>query len=790
MGLGAEGVMAKVIEGTARPIVQPKMTQPGKSGWFSEGTRDYFLPCGRGLGKKALFMSIRRLFEFLLRRRVLIQTAFVVVVTAVYVWMIQDQADWVRGFENSMLQWRMELWPQWQAPKDVIIIRLRSETFGILQQKKVDAETLARMPELRYLTNGWPWDRTLWARLTDRLLGAGARFVAYDLVFNGHTEGDAEFGRVLAKYSDPLHPERDRVAIASQLGGSVPGSEETIVQPEDIITAGIGPDIVGLIKLNEDDGLVRSIQHHWDLDFLDKIARFRNPNQPPKPHGDFSLSWLAAKRVLGEPPHRDFDTPMLLNYYVPNYATHNGADAGTDSGTDSTTNNVFETIPLEDVLINWGTKYKNGDYFKDKVVFVGPYDETRFSDNYNTPLQGFMTGVEIQATAYANLVHNEWLVPAPDWVVLALAVGLGALALAVSLYVHSVMVKMGLFVSLGAFFLVATQHLFWSNLFVTPVAGAAIILISTGVFGTLYDYVLGQYERQRMLGMFESMVSPGVAGLLLSHRGDFEKRLGGQRQEVVVLFGDIRGFTHWSEKVGAEALVAQLNEHLSAMVDIVQEEGGTVQKYIGDALMVAWGDVRAQPPAEGAEHAVRAALRMQAALHGLNVGWLNHPGREQLSFGIGINHGAGVVGRIGHPRRQEFTVMGDPVNLAARLESATKQYRQPILAGESIYEMTKELFIYRLVDKMTVKGQTRPVRVYAPLGELRDLPPPGLAAYAAALEKYYARDFAGAAELFRTANTQMGGADFLCGNFLERCLYCLQSPPPLDWDGSWVLKEK
>jgi adenylate cyclase len=422
------------------------------------------------------------------------------------------------------------------------------------------------------------------------------------------------------------------------------------------------------------------------------------------------------------------------------------------------------------------------------VVFVGPIGEAHFNDQYNTTA-GYLSGVEIEATAFANLENHEWQVPAPDWVVLALAVGLGALALIVSLYVHSVMVKMSLFVSLGAFFLVVTQHLYWSDLFVTPVAGAAFILVSVGVFGTLYDFVLGKYEQQRMLGMFESMVSPGVAGLLLSHRGDFEKRLVGQRQEVVILFGDIRNFTSWSEKVGPEALVAQLNEHLSAMVNIVQEEGGTVQKYIGDALMVAWGDVRAQPSAEGAEHAVRSALRMQAALKTLNEGWQGQTGRHQLSLGIGINLGLSVVGRIGHPRRQEFTVMGDAVNLAARLESATKEYRQPILVGESIYEITKDLFIYRQVDKMLVKGKSQAVKVYTPLGDAGTPLPPGLATYETALDKYYKRDFTGAAELFRAANDQMGG-DFLCAIFLERCAYYQQSPPPMDWEGIWVLKEK
>jgi class 3 adenylate cyclase/CHASE2 domain-containing sensor protein len=722
-------------------------------------------------------MSIRRLFEFLLRRRVLIQTAFVVIVTAIYVWMIQDQSTWVKVFENYMLQWRWDIGPPRESPKDIVIIGVYDTTFNVLKQVNPDPVARARLPELRYLDNSWPWNRQLWGELTERFMGAGAKFVAYDLVFNGPTSGDDDCGKTFGTYADLEDPSKDQIAIASQYGGSAPGSQQMIVEPEPSLTKySGGEDIVGVIRLNEDDGLLRTIQNHFNLGGLEIIERSRNPGVQVPPHSEFSLAWMAAKRVLHQSPQRDPDSPMLINYYPP-------IDPKSEAPP------TITTLHLEEVLLHWDTIYDNGKYFKNKVVFVGPLGEAHFSDTYNT-MAGYMPGVEVEATAFANLVNDEWMVPAPDWVVLALAVGLGALALMVSLYVHSVMVKMSLFMSLGAFFLVATQHLFWSNLFVAPVAGAALILISTGVFGTLYDYILGQYERQRMLGMFESMVSPGVAGLLLSHRGDFEKRLGGQRQEVVILFGDIRNFTSWSEKVGPEALVAQLNEHLSSMVDIVQEEGGTVQKYIGDALMVAWGDVLAQPPAEGAEHAVRSALRMQAALHGLNAGWRDQPGRQQLSLGIGINHGWSVVGRIGHPRRQEFTVMGDAVNLAARLESATKQYRQPILVGESIYEMTKELFIYRTVDKMMVKGQSQAVRVYAPLGAAGAATPPGLAEYEAAVAKYYTRDFTGAAELFRAANARMGGADFLCGNFLERCAYYQQSPPPVDWDGGWALKEK
>jgi adenylate cyclase len=720
-------------------------------------------------------MTIRTVFEFLHRRRFLIQTAFVVFVTAIYVWLVQGQSSWVRNFENSMLELRLQMRAPRPPPPDVVILKVTESAF---RQPPPSPAVLALAPEMAYMVDSWPWNVKFWATVTERLLKAGARVVVIDNVFNVQTPDDAALRDVIEKYPD-------RVVIAAQLAGGVPGRNEYILEPTDDILPRKEADVVGLNNLPQDvdpDGLVRSVQNYR----TPGTSRDEWPTNPAKPlpkrpPEEYSISWLAAKKALGFTPMRNPDTRMPLNYYG-----GVSADASDDF---SEQEESIKTIPIEDALLDWDTTYKHGESFKDKVVFIGTSAEVRFNDSYNTPLD-YKSAVEIQATAFANLVHSDWLVPASDWTVLLLALGLGALALAVSLGVRAVLLKIGLFLALAATFLVATQHLFWSELLVTPVAGAAIILVSCGLFGAAYDYMLGQYERQRMLGMFESMVSPGVAGLMLSQRGDFEKRLGGQRQELVVLFGDIRGFTTLSERVGPDALVAQLNEHLSAMVSIVQEEGGTLQKYIGDAFMAAWGDVRAQPPADGAEHAVRAGLRMQEALKKLNADWKGQHEREQLSFGVGINHGEGVVGYIGHPRRKEFSVMGDTVNLAARLESATKQYHQPILVGETVYEMTKKLFYYRLADKMQVQGKTHAVLAYVPMGERIGVQPPGLPEYTAALEKYYARDFAGAAELLRAANVLMGGKDFLCQNFHSRCEYYFKTLPPLDWDGTWVLKDK
>jgi len=743
-------------------------------------------------------MTIRRYLEFMHHRRVLLQTAFVVLLTAFYFWFVQSQESllenrgtWIENIENYMMQVRLHNRAPLAAPTDVVVIAIDEGTFEAdaeIRKEKMDPVALrARIPELAYFGNEslrWPFDNGLWAQLTSRLLGAGADFVAYDFVLDKSSPaGDQACATVFSNHAL-------QVAIASDIGSGPEGKREMMDVPDIDLLPKKGVDIVGLSNQQVDpDGMVRRIVHSRNIGpatrlryvgYNDNASRIRTQNE-------YSLSWLAAKKLTiakrtaeGKDLENDDsfqpndpNQPTLLNYYA--------------------LNDSIKTISLWEVLANWDTVYGHGEYFKGKTIFIGRTAGLRFRKQFFDTPADFQPGVQIQATAFANLQHDDLLRPASDFMVLILVLGLGVLVLIVSLWMRAVLLKLVLFFALGGIFFEATQHIFNAYGVITPVAGAAIILLGCGAFGTLYDYLLEQYERQRTLDTFESMVSPGVAGLVLSHRGDLEKRLGGQRQEVVVLFGDIRNFTKMSERLEPETLVTQLNEYLESMVGIIQDEGGTLQKYIGDAVMAAWGDVRVQPPADGAHAAVQAALRMQSALTQLNVRWLSTPNREQLKLGIGINHGEAIVGKIGHPRRMEFSVLGDAVNLAARLESATKHYRQPILVGESIYKMTKERFLYRFVDKLVVQGKTTSVRVYTPLANLGtgELPPAGLVEYNVALEKYYARDFAGATEAFQLAKTKFGGNDFLCDNFLARCNYYHRyEPPPQDWDGTWQLTEK
>jgi adenylate cyclase len=239
-----------------------------------------------------------------------------------------------------------------------------------------------------------------------------------------------------------------------------------------------------------------------------------------------------------------------------------------------------------------------------------------------------------------------------------------------------------------------------------------------------------------------------------------------------------------------EKLVAQLNEYFLEMVGAVLKEGGTLQKFIGDAIMAAWGDTHSEGLAEDARRAVNAALQMRGALAKLNEQWLVKPDRTKLSIGIGVNHGEIIVGNIGHPQRMEFTVLGDGVNLAARLETATKQFHTDILIGESVEALTRDQFIYREVGAVAFKGKTKPIKVFTLVSDRSQPAPAWLAQYHEGIHFFRGRQFDRAGELFRSAAQEIGGQDFLCEMYLGYCAINHASPPPSDWNGAFTLTEK
>jgi len=453
---------------------------------------------------------------------------------------------------------------------------------------------------------------------------------------------------------------------------------------------------------------------------------------------------------------------------------------------------TFEPLPIEELfserILTTDPRYQGGKRFKDKLVFLGPLAET-FHDVHPTPL-GTQPGVEIHAHYAASFLDNNPIKEFPPDKELWLVIGALLVSVVLLLGVEQVIPRFGILVGVVAVYAVASYFLFAKANVMVPVVLPMIGLLCVGGFITLFDFAIEQLEKAHVRGVLDKYVSSNVASMVINQGDSFDQALRGQNKPVSVLFSDIRGFTTLSESRSPETLVAQLNEYFLQMVDRVLGQGGTLQKFIGDAIMAVWGDTHSLGNDVDCLGAVRAALKMRQALHDLNMGWAPLPDREELSIGIGINHGHVTVGELGHPQRMEFTCLGDGVNLAARLESATKQFGVDILVAQEAMAITKEHVVYRRVDMAIFKGKTEPIHVFTPLGEVGMDVPAWLDHYHAALDQFHRREFVEAKAAFGKVNEEMGGHDYLCKMYQDRCDHYIEEPPKPDWDGSWKLTEK
>ncbi len=298
-------------------------------------------------------------------------------------------------------------------------------------------------------------------------------------------------------------------------------------------------------------------------------------------------------------------------------------------------------------------------------------------------------------------------------------------------------------------------------------------------------------SRQQLKTVFSQMLSPEVMNHVLSHPGGLE--LGGTTREVTILFSDIRDFTKISENIATTELVRQLNEYFAEMVGCVTEQRGTFHKFIGDAIMAVWGDIASvsSGPEEDARAAVGAALEMRRKLAGLNR-QRTAEGLLPLRIGIGLNHGEVLVGQIGAAQRSEFTVIGDPVNVASRLEGMTKEFHTDLAIGEGVQALLGDAYRTRRLGFVQLKGKSEPMMVFEVLDDANKTgawSPDDLRIYHQALDRFLARDFSGAETGF-AACLKRHPDDYCVQRYGQAAGEFRVSPPPADWDGRFVMETK
>ena len=424
--------------------------------------------------------------------------------------------------------------------------------------------------------------------------------------------------------------------------------------------------------------------------------------------------------------------------------------------------------------------------FKDKIVFVGA-SALGLEDLKATPLSSGTPGVYLHASVAGNLLTGDFLSPVPASVtallisVLALATGIGIVR------AHRFLLQLLLPTVLGGAYAAWVYWRFRHNEvydLTAPLLSVALTWLSVSYYG----YVTEGKDKRRIRKMFSQYVSPSILTELVDQYGNSLKPGSGRRECVTVLFSDIRDFTSISERLAAEMVVELLNTHFHAMTDVIFEHNGTLDKFIGDALMAYWG-----APVKRDNHAllaVTAALHMERRVRVVNKILLSKD-YPAVRIGIGINSGDAIVGNIGSEKKLDYTVIGDNVNAASRLEGLTSKYKQTIIISDTTYAEVRGQIPCAVLDKVRVKGKATPMTIYAPLATADD-PPESVAAataLAAQMEQafghYLAQQWRQAAEIYQ----RLPDSD-ITRMFISRCQAFMQQAPAAEWDGTTTFTSK
>jgi len=436
-------------------------------------------------------------------------------------------------------------------------------------------------------------------------------------------------------------------------------------------------------------------------------------------------------------------------------------------------------IQSEVQLLSGQTPTVDPELLRDRFVFFG-FSAPGLYDLRPSPISEVYPGVEVHATMLDNLLSGDFMrdVSTVNAILLTLVLTvLAALAATFFSGPGKSIAVYALFLPLPpALSLLAYSRGAWLPLILVELA-VVITLVGSGVL----NYATEGRQKRYIKSAFKQYLSPAVIDQLIAHPERL--KLGGEKRELSIFFSDLQGFTGISEGLSPEELTSLLNDYLSSMTDIIQEEGGTVDKYEGDAIIAFWN-----APVEQPDHyvrAVRAALRCQAKLAELRPQFKDRIGKE-MRMRIGINTGPAVVGNMGSHTRFDYTMLGDAVNLAARLEGINKQFGTYTMISQDTVDRLEGTFPMRELSRVAVVGRKEAVTVFEPfLPDDYKNREQTHRIFAQGLDLFYRGAFQEAIDTF----SQIAEQDPAAAAYIRKCRQ-LSSDPPESWDGVWVMTEK
>jgi adenylate cyclase len=604
----------------------------------------------------------------------------------------------------------------------------------------------------------FPWSREVWALLLDRLFGAGARLVMFDMMFNNPNDGDSAFRAALDRY-------HDRVVV----GMNIEDNKQIVLPNAQLVPPPAQmDDRVGFVNYwnDEIDGKLRATR------FFTSERQLAGVASAP---GDEIYASMPS-RALTKLGH-SADIPQDQRDHLFRFSS----------------NDAYPPFPLWEVFLPslWHANYADGAIFKDKIVIVGGSSQI-LHDFIVTPMNPAAPGPAVHLQVIAATEAHEFLRQTPTRVMLVLVLAAGVIGWGVIPFLRRPILSLFSLIAIAVIYLAVARLAYDRSGFILATVPVLSTFLLCGVSTLGIDYAIERMEKLRTRRTLERYVSKNLVKEILENPRGYYNSLKGSRMPATVLFSDIVGFTTLSEKADPEELVRQLNEYLSAMTNVVFQNDGTLDKFIGDAIMAVWGNVKSQGKTKDAKAAAHAALGMRRELLRLNNAWKTE-GRMTLGMGVGINHGDVLAGNIGSQDRADLTVIGSAVNLASRLEGLTRIFGVDILVGATAADLIRDEFHLRSVARAQVKGITEPVDVFT-IVEGRNHSADQqlliwLKTYEEGIRKFRDRDFTQAKILF-SRFLEFYPEDSLAKMYLERSLEYEQAPPDEAWNAVEVFERK